>query len=502
MIKTRLFLLCALATGALYLPGSAAASDCSTLPTHFTGGEFPAGSFFTNFSNACYTIPFIKGNGAGASGDLNSLYHKLYFKVDPRYQLIVLGAFPQARYFSAALNDEHLAVTQSLLDVNIAPLNSRYVNPFMPGVPYATGQRYALAIDFGGIPGALQKGCRMDGFTVDANRLDATLRHSGMNWNDDSDFFNKYPNAPQHTVDTVAHTNPNNAGAILLRSYLDITPVDPTTNPYVVVRDTASGCALPAAYALNTLQIVTNKSATGDSWMATPQINTHLQYQNDYLPQWCYATDSTNELVWIRNGEYVAYPNPYASYVKAVVPSGLPRTLAVSGQVIRIRFRVAKTPPTPCTGCTRSGLEEIRYASLSFLGTGTLVSIPDRGFVQDNNGYVTLIVTTGATLPAWVAPANGYTVLQLDEIQGYEQLTSLVLRHIVPSASLHCSADTVPYNTLEHTPAGGLMGEYLPVVDYLAATAIPHTASPLVQPDSCSITPPGNPGVWPGCGVF
>src|SRR5947207_2462866 len=159
---------------------STAHADCSTRPTQFTGSEFPSGDFFSNFSNACYTIPLATGNGQnGQGGDLNSVYNEFYYKVDPRYQLIITGSFPNARYFSITAYDSHGAVSQSLLDTNIVPLSSSYINPYQAGAVFVDGQKYAASMDFGGTPGTLQTGCQMNGYNVDVNKLDVTQRHQG-----------------------------------------------------------------------------------------------------------------------------------------------------------------------------------------------------------------------------------------------------------------------------------------------------------------------------------
>ena len=95
---------CLLVMGLCWTAGNAAAIDCSGLPTSFPGGQFPTGNFFSNFDNPCYTIAFATGIGSagkvGEYADLNSLYNQIYFKVNPKYQLIILGSFPQARFFS------------------------------------------------------------------------------------------------------------------------------------------------------------------------------------------------------------------------------------------------------------------------------------------------------------------------------------------------------------------------------------------------------------------
>ena len=88
-----------------------AAKNCSGLPTAFTGNEFPNGDFFSNFNNDCYTIRLGTGYGSSEYGDLNAMYYQLYYKVDPRYQLVLVGTFPNTRYFSVSLNDVYRPIT-------------------------------------------------------------------------------------------------------------------------------------------------------------------------------------------------------------------------------------------------------------------------------------------------------------------------------------------------------------------------------------------------------
>ena len=499
--------LCALLVALCSFPGIAHAIDCSNLPTQFTGNEFPRGNFFTNFANnPCYYVPFASGSGAGGQeGDLNSIYFKMFYKVDPRYQLIIVGTFPNGRYFAITAYDAHGAISESIADVNIVPLTSQFINPYQPATAFVDGQKYAVPIDFGGTPGTLERGCMMNGFNVDVNQLDGTQRHQGMDWNSDAGAFQAVPNLPVHIVDTPQHTNPNTAGVLLIRNYLDITAVSYQTSPHVIVRDVASGCAYPATYALNTLQVVTNTATTGNSWLDDTQANAHRVYENEYLPRLCFAADPQNMLNWQRKGQYVPGAMPDGTYASAPVPVGLPDALAASGRVMRLRFRLPTTPPTPCTdGCSRSGDEQMRYMSLSFVNPGgiTLASFADSAFVQDPNGYVTLIVGTGAAIPSRITAANGYTLLDLTALSGYQQLQWLYLRNILSASTFDCASASIPYHTREHTPAGGLMGEYLPVVDYPSAAFLPQVATPLVQPDSCAVFPDGQAGKLPICGVF
>lgn len=346
----------------------------------------------------------------------------------------------------------------------------------------------------------------MNGYNVAVNGLDATQRHPGMDWNIDAGFFQQYPNFDNHVVDNAQHTNPNTAGSVLIRAYLDSTPLSYATNPHIIVRDVASGCAYPAAYALNTLQIVTPAGNMGHTWMAQNQVADHTVYTTNYVPKWCNAPVAPpNQLPWTRPEEYVPWANPDAAYISAGMPAGLPATLAAAGQVLRIRVRVPATPPTPCTnGCSRSGNEQMRYMSLSFRDANgdVFASIADTAFTKDPNGYATLIVGTGATIPAWITPANGYTFLDLTAAQGYQQLSMMTMRHMIPGAGFTCAGQFVPYRTGAEVPGGSLMSDYMPVADYPAAASLPQVAVPLVGPAACDVFPAGQPGIRPACGVL
>jgi hypothetical protein len=488
------------------LPGMAHATDCSGLPTSFTGNEFPNGDFFTNFNNPCYAIPLGTGNGGQEYGDLNARYYQMYYKVDPRYQLILVGTFPNARYYSVTLYDEHSALAQSILDTSIVPLTSQYVNPYVPGVSFVDGQQFAVPVSFGGTPGTIETGCAMNAYNVSVNGLDATQRHPGMDWNTDAGVYQAYPNFAYHVLDTGQHMNPNTAGVLMIRVYLDNTVPSYDTNPRVIVRDVASGCAYPMDYALNTLQMVTDGGDMGRPWLDQTQIANHHVYETTYLPKLCNAgTLYPNRLPWARVEEYVPGTNPDASYVAAAVQDGLPATLAAAGQVMRFRVRIPTTPPTPCSdGCSRSGKEQMRYMSLSFQEASgvVLASVADSAFTQDANGYATLIVGTGATIPAWVTPANGYTYLDLSSLPDYQKLSLVAVRHMIPASDFNCAGQFIPYRTAVETPSGSMMGDYMPVADYPIAANLPPVATALVGQSTCGVIPAGQPGIRPACGVL
>lgn len=503
-----------LLAGLSILASPAYAVDCSGLPTSFTGGEFPTGNFFSNFDGSlapCYLIDLSVSSADNVEGDLNAIYYTIYYQVNPRYQLIVLGNFPNARYMNVATYDNHLGPTPYITDTNILPLTAKYINPFSPGVAYVAGQKYAVPINFGGTPGAVEPGCSTSAFNVDINGLDGTQRHQSMNWNADAGFSTKFPNTPLHIVDTPTHSNPNPAGMLHVRTFLNVTSQVPGNIPHVIVRDVASGCAYPAAYAVRTLQIVsTNGSMAGSAWLDQVQEQNHVKYES-YLPQLCYGVDPQNAVAWERGAEYVRGTGLTDSYASAVLPNGIAQTLAAAGEVLRIRLRIPTTPPTPCTdGCSRSGNEQTRYISLSLVKfssqscgcNSTLASLADSAFTEDANGYVTLIVGTGATIPAWITPANGYTFLNLTTIANYQLFNNLVLRNILPNSTFDCSGFAVPYYAEEYTPGGNLTSDYAPVVDYPLAATLPTVATPLMRSQSCADFPSGRPAGLTACTVL
>jgi hypothetical protein len=142
--------------------------------------------------------------------------------------------------------------------------------------------------------------------------------------------------------------------------------------------------------------------------------------------------------------------------------------------------------------------------SLSFHDQGgtVLASIADSSITQDANGYATLIVGTGATVPAWVTAANGYTFVDLTAAPTYKQLSLVTMRHIMPSGGFNCAGQFVPYRTTADTPTGSLMSDYMPVVDYPLAANLPQAAAPLIGPSPCEVFPAGQPGNPPACGVL
>jgi hypothetical protein len=163
----------------------------------------PSGAdFFKSFVGsdgsglACYGIPLQVGSGSTAEGDLNSTYYVLYYSITnalaqsdstttPNFELVIVGTFPDSRYFSITHDDMHYSSAQHLADFAIDPVGlsgDSYSNPFKNENTYAAGQWYMAPVSLGAIPSSTNSGCQIDPFEED-NLLDATQRHTSMDWN-------------------------------------------------------------------------------------------------------------------------------------------------------------------------------------------------------------------------------------------------------------------------------------------------------------------------------
>ena len=64
-------------------------------------------------------------------------------------ELVMLGTFPNARYFSVTDNDMQYAATQHVADFAMDPAEPRtggYTNPFLPGTNYKPSQAYIVPV--------------------------------------------------------------------------------------------------------------------------------------------------------------------------------------------------------------------------------------------------------------------------------------------------------------------------------------------------------------------
>jgi len=448
----------------------------------------PAKDFVQNFNNPCFALPFnTSSGGSNESGDPDADYDDVYYQVIPGYSLIVLGQFPNARFMSATVNDDHLAVTSRLFDYQILPLSPGMVNPFEIGALFQPGSTYGLTVSFGGQLGAVAQGCETSDTTIDQNFLDASQIHSGLTWLG-------YPNLPPGFP--VHETGANAAGSIIIRRYVDISNYPPAV---VIVRQLSNGCAINANEAIS-LNIVSVTQSVTSSWLHQSQIKAHQQFAYTIEPKLCYKKDPQNSLGFFRSSDYIPIDNG-GSTVEADVPASSVASLVSGNTFMRVRFVLPTIPDIPCTTgqCTLTGNEDLRYMSIAFLGvhttTGdvTLGAIDDASFVTDPNGNVTLIVGVGATPPPNATAANGYTYYNLGAAPGYANLSRLDLRNFLPNAAFYCSGANIPFFTMEYNGQGGFMGAYVPTVDFPTASQIPATPAPPVRTDSCTVPPAAPP---------
>jgi hypothetical protein len=132
--------------------------DCNNPPP-----PDPAKTFLQNFLNACYAIELHKATPSGNSmTDLDQSYAGFFYHVNPKYELILIGEFPQSRYMSITADDSHHTTSATIHDADIRPLLPAHVNPFTPGVPYREDQLYTVAMQFGGTqPAVISPGMRI-----------------------------------------------------------------------------------------------------------------------------------------------------------------------------------------------------------------------------------------------------------------------------------------------------------------------------------------------------
>jgi hypothetical protein len=151
----------------------------------------------------------------------------------------------------------------------------------------------------------------------------------------------------------------------------------------------------------------------------------------------------------------------------------------------------------------------------------------------NGNNYVTLLVNVGPTanLPAWlqsqasgaqgqaqgvmpvandsgtysVWQVDGYTVLDMSQFTLFQNVVCsttgstttcnnpllMQIRNTLPSSTFGCSGAAVPFSTAEYTHAGGLMGPYVPLVDFWTPPATPTVAPvlPLPSASACGVLP-------------
>jgi hypothetical protein len=435
----------------------------------------PNADFLTNFNKPCYALSLISGSGLNYSGDSNATYDSIYYVVKPGYEIVLLGTYPNGRFMSVTIYDEHLAITSSVIDQNIPPLNSTMMNPYLVGAVFQPNQQYGLTINLGTpLTATPSPGCSASDTTIDQTVLSASQIHSGLTW---ANYTGTLPvGFPSH------QTGANSSGLITVRKYLAISNNTPET---VIVRNTSTGCAIPASQALALGILNTTTGLSSPTLLNQNQIAAHQEFSNEIEPLLCYNPDPNNAKQWFRSVDYIPLANLGASLDVNLTSANM-QPLLSGQQFIRMRFPAPTTPNIPCAsgGCALTGLEDLRYFSISFLGPNTpdgkttLTSISDTALTHDPNGNVTLLIGLGAQPPSFVTAANYYTYFDLTQVRNYSTLTRIEIRHLLPNANFSCSNANVPLFTMEYNNVGGFMGQYVPTFDFPTPAALASPAPP------------------------
>jgi hypothetical protein len=311
---------------------------------------------------------------------------------------------------------------------------------------------------------------------------------------------------------------------------------------------------------VSTADLSGSAASPAPNWLDQVQQQQH-RTNADLTAQACYANgdpNSTptptfpNKVPWAREAEWNGTAGVDDSYIGGAISttdlSGMLNGNACNSTkecVIRFRFQLPAMPDTPCnpgSNCHLTGNEQLRYMSLTFWqqqhcpGSSNvcalaIASLADSAFMAAN-GYVTLIVNVAPSknLPSWlalgsgtgvvqgVAPganafkyytawrtAGGYNVLDLNGFStgpsAFSTQYSLLvtMRNKLPSSTFNCSGSVVPFSTAEYTSSGGLMGPYVPQVDYVDPNSLPQTPPslsqlPLPSSSSCGVLPQVLPG--------
>ena len=351
----------------------------------------PQKGFYANFANPTYEIAMPLQSGTGWQSDRNSTYSPLFYSIananrnfppNCQFELVIVGDFPDARYFSITVNDAHNTATQHLMDAAIDPVGNVVngvpaysQNPFVPDAngsspSYTGAQPYLVPISLGAVPSltAVTPGCQINSFEED-NLLDATQRHLSNDWNTNLQPPNITSGLAPHVVNTPGNGNENTAGSIIVRTYLPwvTCPGGPNTcttqpiggqpslsQPHFIVRDVATGCAFTAQEVANNLLYykqcngtcatpdtaivsMTDLSAFDPNWMDVSQETQHSYYAS-ITPQACYANGNPtqtnppssgppyfyNRVAWARSPEWLTSEAPDDSYIGgAVSPTDL-----------------------------------------------------------------------------------------------------------------------------------------------------------------------------------
>jgi hypothetical protein len=446
-----------------------------------------AQNFFNSYLKPEYLVP-VGDFPSTSGGDRNVNYYQIQIPALANGELLLLGEFPRARYFSITAYDDHGAVLGELNDKDIVPYGSS-ANPFAVGGPAgAEDILYAVSVQLGKAASSPLSQCATP-LDVHRNVLDASNRHTaGTFYSSQQSGFSANVAGYGSVVhdDTLANTG----AFLLIRTYLRQPPTAASQfdlrKPLVWVRQASTGCAAQIAPAGQSLPI--SQWFSLSSVLHLDQVYAHQQHEVDLGVSDPYGPDPLGESPWFGREEYLPGQavGRYLSTVPPIDATSFGTTAAAlnaQGRVLEMQFRLPQLPCHTSPSCGFTGTEQLRYWSVTFEdATGvSLGTMSELSLAPDPNGYVTLVVSFGTPLPAAVNAANGYSVITTPVMPFYR----LVMRNYLPAATFFCSTNNVPFRTAEYNPNGGYMGEYAPVISMPIAAGLPQTAQPLVQADSC-----------------
>ncbi len=455
--------------------------------------------FLGSYDKPEFHVPVVSLEGAAFAGDKNARYEEIFFPIAVDQELLIIGEFPRARFFSITLYDDHGGILDVLDDTEIEPLDPNQRNPYRAdGTAGAEDILYAVTVRLGSnlATQPVNAACGFGTRNVHVNVMDARLRHTaGAFYSCQQSHYSTRVGARR-----VAHDDGLNTvkgASIMLRTYLKLPPTANSTMdrtiPSAWLRQSATGCAI---------QPVGPRGA-GSEWYRSrdildrAQTFAHFKHEQDLGFQVPHGPDPQGALLWTGSFEYIlrALEDRYLTALPPNIDRDYlfsPSRLNRERRVMRLQFRL---PVVPCNGapnCRLTGLEQVRYWGLSLLDrqNTTIATLADKDLKPDAHGYVDLIVSFGTALPAQITTANGYTAVQLPP----KTIRMMTLRNILPAATFGCSTDNVPFRTGEHHPNGGYMGEYAPVATFPLAANLPSKAVPLVPGGRCQPPmPPPNP---------
>ena len=468
---------------------------CSAMMAVSIADPDPSKSFMQNFLAPAYFMPVAPLPGDQFGGDLTATYDQAYMPVRSWPELLIIGEFPRARFFSISLYDDHGAIIGTFRDDQLEPLRPTDTNPYRPGGAAGTEDiLYAVRVQLGdSLADAPVAGCQIDGLDITSNVLDGRFRHTaGTRYSPDQSNYS----ATDGTVTVIHDDEIENRGVyVVTRRYLEEddgnTGAFDLTIPLIFIRSVFTGCAVNMWDLIGQPQPDPSAFIRPSDWYSFPtivdfeQLAGHDQHSKDMPINIPFGLDPINFASWFAGPEYILTANPDTGYLSTGIPAmAKAAALNAAEKVMRLRFRV---PQVPCAArsCAITGTEQMRYWGISFVeGERTVVkSISDLDLNPNASGYVDLIISFGTLLPAWVTPDNGYSVVHMPP----SDIRLMTLRHIAPGPGFDCSVDKVPFKTNEHHGNGGYLGEYAPFMTLPDAATLPPNAVPLIQGGICTL---------------